>query len=272
MLMLMVESADDPAIDKIELILEKLAIPSPPISVCRPRLLDALWQSLNSATSTVISGRTGTGKTTLALHFAELCGRYIAWYKVDAPETELRIFLHYLLATISKQRSKFGTGPLRRLLDTIRWDRTRSNGELMMLAEAFVHELESSPGPPLLIVIEDLHLVSDADWIVPFFKRLLPLLPADVHMLITSRTIPPAPLWRIRSKQTLPVIDDDMLAFTRSEAAELFASYDLTREQAAIAFDHSHGRAASLASLAATLHYAETADSRTGLPDTARVT
>ena len=29
---------------------------------------------------------------------------------------------------------------------------------------------------PLLIVIEDLHLVSDADWLEPFFGRLLPLL------------------------------------------------------------------------------------------------
>jgi LuxR family maltose regulon positive regulatory protein len=129
-----------------------------------------------------------------------------------------------------------------------------------LLAEAFVHELERNPGPPLLVVIEDLHLVCDADWLVPFFRRLLPLLPSDVHMLITSRTMPPAPLWRMRSKQTLAVIDEDTLSFTRNEAVQLFESYKLTAEQASIAFDHSHGRAAALATLAATLQYAETAD------------
>src|SRR5262245_19031281 len=97
MLMLMVESHHDAAIGKIALVLEKITIPSPPVSFCRPRLLDALSESLCSCTSTVITGRAGTGKTTLALHFAQLCGRYIAWYKVDAPETELRIFLQYLI-------------------------------------------------------------------------------------------------------------------------------------------------------------------------------
>jgi len=57
-------------------------------------------------------------------------------------------------------------------------------------------------GKPLPIVIEDLHLVCDTDWLVPFLDRLLPLAPREVHLLITSRTLPPAPLWRMRSKQT----------------------------------------------------------------------
>jgi len=248
--MLMVESPKDPGMGKMELILEKITKPSPLTAVFRPRLQSLLEQSLASGTSTILSGRAGTGKTTLALDFAERSGCGVAWYKVDAPDGELRIFFRYLVASISAHRPGFGNGVLVQLL---------GNGNTLMpsLAEAFVYELEHTPGTPLLVVIEDLHLVCDADWLVPFFRRLLPLLPSDVHMLITSRTMPPAPLWRMRSKQTLSVIEEETLSFSKQEAINLFQAFNLSQQQASIAWDHSHGRAAALATLAATLHHAE---------------
>ena len=43
-----------------------------------------------------------------------------------------------------------------------------------MLAEELVFQLAEQKSEPLLIVIEDLHLVYDAEWVVPFFSRLLP--------------------------------------------------------------------------------------------------
>jgi LuxR family maltose regulon positive regulatory protein len=163
----------------------------------------------------------------------------------------MRIFFQYLIASIRTQRPRFGGGVLLPLLH-------QDNVEnIPIFAEAFVYELERAPDAPLLIVIDDLHQVCDAKWLVPFFNRLLPLLPSDVHMLITSRAIPPAPLWRMRSKQTLFVIDEETLAFTKSEALELFQKEGLTPEQATIAFEHCHGRAAALANMAAALRCAE---------------
>ena len=234
-----------------KLIVEKITVPSPTGCVARPRLENLLEQSCHSCTSTVISGRAGSGKTTLAIDFAEKSGRAIAWYKVDAPETKLEIFFSYLISSIRAQRPGFGTA-----LFSLLQSHSDVN-QISHLAEVFVFELERHSGKPLLIVIEDLHLVCDAEWVVPFFRRLLPLLPADVHMLITSRTMPPAPLWRMRSKQTLSVIDEETLSFTREEAIRLFEHYRLTPEQAYIALDHSRGRAAALTSLAATLRFAE---------------
>jgi ATP/maltotriose-dependent transcriptional regulator MalT len=246
MSMLILESPRDPGMGKMELILEKITVPSPLVGVFRPRLHSLLDQSLASCTSTILSGRAGTGKTKLARDFAERCGRPVAWYKVDAPDGELGIFCQYLIASIGAHRPGFGSGALVQLL---------GNADVLLpsLAEAFVYDLEHTPGPPLLVVIEDLHLVCDAEWLVPFFRRLLPLLPSDVHMLITSRTMPQAPLWRMRSKQTLSVIDEETLSFNKQEAVDLFKTYNLTEQQATIAWDHSHGRATALANLAATL-------------------
>jgi LuxR family maltose regulon positive regulatory protein len=246
-------SKSDPQIEPTnywEPILEKISIPSPTASVMRKRLHELLGQSLLSCTSTIISGRAGSGKTSIAIDFAEKCGRSVVWYKVDAPESNPQIFFRYLVSSIRTQRHWFGEV----FLSHVQED---GPADISRLAELFVFELETNPGRPLLIVIEDLHLVCDADWLVPFFSRLLPLLPADVHMLITSRTMPPAPLWRMRSKQTLAVIDEATLAFTIAETQQLFEHYGLTREQAGIAFEHSHGRAVTLSGLAATLRFAE---------------
>jgi LuxR family maltose regulon positive regulatory protein len=252
--MFMIDTFTDSGTSKMELILEKILTPSPMGSLKRQRLHELLSLSMSSGTSTILSGRAGTGKTVLALDFAEHAGRAVSWYKVDAPDSDIRIFFRYLIASIRTQRPRFGGQGLMSLLH-------EANTEnIAIFAEAFVYELERAPNDPLLIVIDDLHLVCDAKWLVPFFRRLLPLLPSDVHLLITSRTIPPAPLWRMRSKQTLYVVDEDTLAFTRAEAFALFQSQGLTPEQASIALDHSHGRAASLAHLAATLRFADAGD------------
>ncbi len=241
---------------RMELILDKISRPARPPRISRTRLLKILQHSLDSGASTVISGRAGAGKTSLAIDFSLACQRPCAWYKVDAPDGELKIFFQYLIASIQQQRSGFGVGTIAPLVESA------TLKHIPLLAEALVYELAEGENNPLLIVIEDLHLICDSEWLVPFFRRLLPLLPSEVHLLITSRTMPPAPLWRMRSKQTLLVINEEALAFTRSEAIELFASHNLSPEQANIAVDHTHGRAVSLAIFAESLVSADDENAR----------
>jgi LuxR family maltose regulon positive regulatory protein len=256
--MLLIESPNVPESGNMQLVAEKIRVPELATRLSRTRLLALLEQSLKVCTATIVSGRAGTGKTVLVSDFARQCGRAVTWYKVDAPEAELKSFFHYLIASIRKERPNFGVETLMPLLGT------DDSEQISMLAEAFVYELVEGERKPLLIVIEDLHLVCDSAWLVPFLRRLLPLLPANVHMLITSRTMPAA-LWRMRSKQTLLVIEEEFLAFTRQEAIELFQSYDLSIEQVSIALELTHGRAAPLAAFARSLADEETRVSKTGL-------
>ncbi len=223
----------------MDLILAKIKIPDEISCVSRGRLLATLEESLSSYSTTLIIGRTGTGKTTLAVDFARRCGRRVAWYKVDAPDADIHLFLHYLLASIAKERHGFGDKLLAQFI--------QPSGETSFskLAEVFVYDLQQQD-EPLLVVIDDLHLVYDADWVVPFFHRLLSLLPAEVHLLILGRSLPPVPLWRLRSKQRLCVIDEAALAFTREEAEALFAVYGPNAEQARGAWMQTRGRAAAL--------------------------
>ena len=131
-----------------------------------------LEKSMAAGSSTIISGRAGSGKTALAVDFAHRCGRPVAWYKVDAPDADPKIFFRYLIRSIQERRPGFGTKSLMPLVEAAELDL------IAWLTEAFVYELaEGESANPLLIVIEDLHLVSDSDWLMLFFGRLLPLLP-----------------------------------------------------------------------------------------------
>ena len=223
----------------VQVIPEKIKPPAELPRVSRERLLATLGESLEGCNSTIIHGRAGTGKTLLATDFARRGSRRVAWYKLDAPDSELSVFLRHLRAAIAAARPGFGEKVLERL------DGQVSVDEVPLVVEYLVYELLEA-GEPLLVVIDDLHLIYDAEWMVPFFRRWLPLLPAEVHVMLLGRSLPPTPLWRMRSKQTLCVLDETLLAFTLAEARRLFASYGLPVASAEPALTETRGRAALL--------------------------
>ncbi len=223
----------------LQFIPDKINPPSELPRVARERLFSTLRESLASCNSTIIHGRAGSGKTMLAGDFARRAACRVAWYKLDAPDCELSVFFRYLCASVAAQRPGFGQKTLERMGEQL------VAGDVPLLVEYFVYELLES-AEPLLIVVDDLHLVYDAEWMVPFFRRLLPLLPLEVHVFLIGRSLPPTPLWRMRSKQTLCVVDEAALAFTLAEARKLFASYGLSTAQAEDALIRTRGRAAML--------------------------
>ena len=230
----------------MSLLLDKITLPAEQPRVPRARLLEVLNDSLACCNSTIVHGRTGAGKTLLVADFAGRCERRVAWYKVDAPEVDLQSFVHYLVAAVRTQHPGFGRKTLALLASG-----ATPGVDAALVAETFVYEMTMLEAcEPLLVVVDDLHLVYDADWLVPFFGRLLPLLPAETHMILVGRTLPPAPLWRMRSKQTLRVIDEPALAFTLPEVESLYASYGLPTKQAGQALAETWGRAAALDALA----------------------
>jgi LuxR family transcriptional regulator, maltose regulon positive regulatory protein len=223
----------------VQVIPAKITPPAELPRVSRERLLRTLGESMEGCNSTIITGRAGTGKTMLATDFARRAGRRVAWYKLDAPDSELSVFLRHLCASLGRARPGFGAQTLERLGSDAGRD------DVPLAVEHLVYELLES-SEPALVVIDDLHLVYDAEWMVPFFRRWLPLLPPEVHVMLLGRSLPPTPLWRMRSKQTLCVLEEETLAFTLEEARALYASYGLAGAGADAALRETRGRAATL--------------------------
>lgn len=222
-----------------QLIINKISLPAELPRISRFRLIEKLGGSLATCNLTVINGRAGTGKTLFATDFAWQCGRRVAWYKVDASDSDPTIFFRYLIASINRQRFGFGSIMIEDFLKS----------SMTGLAQSLAYELEQA-AIPLLIVLDDLHLVYDAEWIAPFFSRFSPLLPAETHLIIIGRIQPPAPLWRMRSKQTLSIIDEAALDFTLDEIEMLLESYGLERSAASEVFTESRGRASRVSAIA----------------------
>jgi LuxR family transcriptional regulator, maltose regulon positive regulatory protein len=222
-----------------QVIPEKITPPAELPRVSRERLLTTLGESVEGCNSTIVAGRAGTGKTMLANDFARRSNRRVAWYKLDAPDSELSVFLRHLCASLGGARPGFGAKTLERL------GADAGAEDVPLAVEYLVYELLET-NEPVLVVIDDLHLVYDAEWMVPFFRRWLPLLPPEVHVMLLGRSLPPTPLWRMRSKQTLCVLEEETLAFTLEEARALYASYGLSAERAGAALRETRGRAATL--------------------------
>jgi len=232
--------------NKDELIHDKLSVPADMPRTSRLRLLSLALASMTTHNATVIHGRAGTGKTTLVADFARRAPRPTCWVKIDAGDAELGVFCRYLMATLKSHCAILDERHMLRIAKSDSRDRAD------LLAEALVFQLTDLRIDPLLLVIEDLHLVYDAEWVIPFFQRLLPLLPSEVHVIITCRSLPPTPLWRMRSKQTLRVIEESELAFNFEETRQLFSTYGLNEDHARAALRETNGRAAAISNFAAT--------------------
>lgn len=229
----------------MQLITEKISLPKERPPLARPRLIDLLKRSTEMYSTTIISGRTGTGKTLLASEFARHCGRRVTWYSVDAADKDPYFFLAYLRESLRQIRPDLRFPNLESL------QQDYQTAELEQIAEEIIYELqETAVEESLLIVIDDLHLIYDEPWVLPFFRRFIPLLPANIHLLILARSVIPVPLWRMRSKQNLLTIDEGWLAFTQEEACRLFAARGLSERQAVDALRLSHGRASIINELA----------------------
>lgn len=213
----------------MDLIRSKIERPSPAPHLTRPRLVDALRASVDSGLVTLVVGRAGTGKTCAVADLTATIQGRVAWYTVDESDTDFDRFTAYLFETLGLQQ--------RTAVHDLRPER---------VAERVIVEVLQRPCAPDVLVLEDLHVVFDEPWFGPFISRLLPILPSTIHVILTSRVMPPVPLWRMRSKQSLAVVDESLLTFTEDEAVLLFARNSLPEVSARAAMRATRGRAARL--------------------------
>ena len=225
--------------DDLPLLAEKLDLPAMDVPLFRRRLHDLLDRSCAQFGGTLISGRAGAGKTTLAAEYAK--GKNdTSWYSIDPADADWNVFSQYFYASVTGKRKG---SPRITAIDT-----NTGVADQPAMAEFLVDCFSNSSreGGPELIVLDNVHHLFDADWFCDFFTLMLHSLTPGAHALMLCRSRPPAPLWRLRSKQVLNVIDEKLLAFTLAETEEFCGGRGIPAAAARRAYVESFGRPSRL--------------------------
>lgn len=236
-----------PAKSEVHLFAEKLSMPKCTGQLVRPRLRMMLSKSSMHFGATLILGRSGTGKTVLA---ADLASQYekVAWYSIDSADNDWNVFSKYFTASFNE--------PILDRYASRKEDEIKGTSpkDISYFVENLFGRLSAiDPKKPRLIVVDNAHYIFDAEWFTDFFHTLICSLLPNTHLLVLSRCKPPLPLWRLRSKQTLGVIDEKLLAFNFEETQNLFKDHPMSSEVVKSAYIKSFGRISKLKEIAKSL-------------------
>ena len=218
---------------------EKLKIPQTGRTIARPRLDDLLEKSLSQFCGTLVSGRAGTGKTVLAADFARQRG-CAGWYTIESSDSDWAAFSAHFAACVREAAGQRSERPA---------VTGGTDTEIAQFLVGTFAPVAAKANKQFLIVLDDLHKIFDAEWFGRFFHLLLYSVPENCRLLLLCRSKPPGPLWRLRSKQVLNVIDEKLLAFSPEETHK-FLGRGVSAADAAKAHTESFGRISKLLQLA----------------------
>ena len=198
----------------------KLFVPARrPQVVARPRIAERLATTLHSGHRlTLVSAPAGFGKTTLLSDWlAELDQRQrdtrVGWLSLDENDNNLTRFVAHLVAALRTAELDVDA-PVVELSSTAS-TATALTPLINDLARAGQHD----SGNQWVVVLDDYHVI-EASEIHETMTFLLDHLPDHLHLVIATRSDPPLPLARLRSRAQLTELRAADLRFTPSEAGE----------------------------------------------------
>ena len=193
--------------------------------VARPRVVELLGTTGEAGLRlTLISAPAGFGKTTLLVDWlanVEQQGHTrVGWLSLDNGDNDLRRFLAHLVAVFQRAGLDVDTG------DPESVSAPSPAVFLTPLVNDLARACESEPGKQWIIVLDDYHAIESAE-VHEMVSFLLDHLPNDVHLVMATRSDPPFPLARMRSRGQLSELRVADLRFTPSEAREFLNSMGL---------------------------------------------
>lgn len=186
----------------------------------RGRLLEFLHDHINRKLLLVV-GPAGYGKTTLISDFARDVADSIpiCWYTIEPSDRDPRVFLEYLVASISRVYPDFGIQTLRAISSSSDLSR-----ELHSIVGTLTHEIRENIHDLFAIAFDDFQQLDDSREVNAAVDLLLQQLPDNCRLIVASRTIPHLTLSRLAAAREVAGIGTSDLRFEADEIQELFST------------------------------------------------
>jgi LuxR family transcriptional regulator, maltose regulon positive regulatory protein len=204
--------ADDPVL------ISKITVPGVPAWAVRRPQIDKLIAEGARGPLTTVTGPAGSGKTmAIALWAAARSDpATLVWVALDDYDNRPKVFWSYVVAalrqagiTVPRVSPAAGRGPADHIF-------------LLRLASML-----AAQDPPVVVVLDDLHLVTEQDTLDGLAYMLRNATPG-LRLVVSSRMDPLLPLHRYRLAGELTEIRADDLAFSVPESAVLMARQGIT--------------------------------------------
>ncbi|KAA9325647.1 LuxR C-terminal-related transcriptional regulator [Adhaeribacter soli] len=176
----------------------------------------ALFEQLNLGLERkliLISAPAGFGKSMLVSDWSLQHIIPTAWFSIDNGDNDFASFVNYICAAIQTIKKDFG-------LKTVALLQSPNLPSAESVSALLINEIIEIP-KQFLLVLDDFHVIRNPE-IVKFTAHFLERLPANIHVVILTRSDPALPLARLRSQQQLVELRALDLGFSANDIHYLF--------------------------------------------------
>jgi len=180
--------------------------------IYRKELIEKL-ESGKEKKLTLVSAPAGYGKSTTIIQWTDQCNLSYSWYSLDKSDNDIITFLQYLIAGLQAKYKNLGLRALKLLA-------LNSKSSFESIATFLINdfiEIEEN----FHIVLDDYHLIENGE-INKLLSFLLENLPANIQIVLITRSDPSIPLARLRSQQQVTDIRASDLCFNSNYIYDFF--------------------------------------------------
>ena len=189
----------------------KLFIPTlRPELVRRTHLIELLEAGIHRKL-TLVSAPAGFGKTTLICEWVNRSEHPAAWLSLEYSDNDPIRFLSYFIAALQTIKPRLAEGLLANF-------HTLKPAAVESILTGLLNEIAEIDRPAVL-VLDDYHLIQDNS-IHDYLSFLLEHLPAQFHLVLSTRADPPFSLTLLRARGQMTELRSADLRFTDEETAE----------------------------------------------------